>query len=129
MTNLPKGFNVHVANMGIKDETNDVMLVTSDVQAKVSAVFTQSLFAGPSIVLSREHAQSGTSRAVVVVSKNANVATGAIGTANANELAALVGASVQCDPTEVLVGSTGVIGVQYPMDRIREHFVNLVGPF
>ena len=129
MTSLPKGFNVHVANMGVKDETNDVMLLTCDVQAKVSAVFTQSLFAGPSIVLSREHAQSGTSRAVVVVSKNANVATGAIGTANANELAALVGASVQCEPTEVLVGSTGVIGVQYPMDRIREHFVSLVGPF
>ena len=82
MTSLPKGFNVHVANMGVKDETNDVMLLTCDVQAKVSAVFTQSLFAGPSIVLSREHAQSGTSRAVVVVSKNANVATGAIGAAN-----------------------------------------------
>jgi glutamate N-acetyltransferase/amino-acid N-acetyltransferase len=56
---------------------------------------------------------------VVVVSKNANVATGDEGMANAREVAAGVAARVGITPREVLLASTGVIGRQYPMDRIR----------
>ena len=118
----PTGYRVHVANVGIKDETLDFLVVASDRVATVAATFTRSLFAGPSVVVSREAAASGRARAIVVVSKNANVATGEEGLADARELqsrtAALVGASAD----DVLVASTGVIGRRYPIDRIRSHF-------
>ncbi|MDG2111691.1 MAG: bifunctional glutamate N-acetyltransferase/amino-acid acetyltransferase ArgJ [Actinomycetota bacterium] len=129
MTDLPQGFSVHVANMGVKDDSDDVMVLATQRDATVAGVFTKSRFSGPSVVLSREHVADGRASAVIVVSKNANVATGAEGAANASMLAQLVSAAVGCAPTEVIVGSTGVIGVQYPMDRIRSHLGSVSGPF
>ena len=61
----------------------------------------------------------GTARAVVVISKNANVATGRQGHDDALEVAAASPRALGCDPTDVLVASTGVIGRRYPIDRIR----------
>ena len=54
-----------------------------------------------------------------VISKNANVATGETGMANAREVVAGVAASLGCAPTDILIASTGVIGRQYPMDAVR----------
>jgi glutamate N-acetyltransferase/amino-acid N-acetyltransferase len=122
---LPRGFHAHVANVGIKDDTDDFVVVASDVPCAAAAVFTRSRFAGPSVEVSRRHVADGTLQAVVVVSKNANVATGSIGLANAEELAAGVGAAVGCGTEGVLVTSTGVIGRQYPMERIRAHLATL----
>lgn len=129
MIELPQGFTAHVANMGIKDDTPDVMILATEQPSVVAGVFTKSRFSGPSVTLSRGHVADGRAQAVVVVSKNANVATGAQGAANAAEVAALVAAAVGCSPSEVVVGSTGVIGVQYPMERIRAHLSPLRGPF
>ena len=126
---LPRGFHAHVANIGIKDDTDDFVVVASDRPCTAAAVFTRSRFAGPSVEVSREHAADGSLQAVVVVSKNANVATGAVGLANARELARGVAAAVPCPTEDVLVTSTGVIGRQYPMDRIRAHLGELRGPF
>lgn len=129
MTDLPAGFTVHVANMGVKDDTDDVMVLACDRSASAAGVFTKSRFSGPSVVVSREHMANGSAQAAIVVSKNANVATGAEGAANAVELAELVGAAVGCEPSGVIVGSTGVIGVQYPMGRIRSHLAAIEAPF
>lgn len=118
-TPLPLGFTCHVANVGIKDDTDDFVVVVSDRPAAVSGLFTRSRFAGPSVVVSRAHAADHSGRAVVVISKNANVATGAEGLANAREVAAGVAARLGCAPADVLVASTGVIGRQYPMPRVR----------
>ena len=126
---LPRGFHAHVANVGIKDDTDDFVVVAADAPCPAAAVFTRSRFAGPSVELSRRHVADGQLQAFVVVSKNANVATGATGRANAEELAAGVAAAVGCETTDVLVTSTGVIGRQYPMDRIRSHLAGLRGPF
>ena len=126
---LPRGFHAHVANIGIKDDTDDFVVVASDRPCTAAAVFTRSRFAGPSVEVSREHAADGSLQAVVVVSKNANVATGAVGLANARELARGVAAAVPCPTEDVLVTSTGVIGRQYPMDRIQAHLGELRGPF
>ena len=92
-------------------------------------MFTRSRFAGPSVEVSREHAADGTLQAVVVVSKNANVATGPQGLADARELAHGVAAAVGCGAGDVLVTSTGVIGRPYPMERVREHLRGLARPF
>ncbi|HTO00441.1 MAG TPA: bifunctional glutamate N-acetyltransferase/amino-acid acetyltransferase ArgJ [Microthrixaceae bacterium] len=118
---LPLGFRAHVANVGIKDLTDDFVVVASDEPCNAVAMFTKSRFAGPSVVVSRRNAADRSLQAVVVVSKNANVATGAEGLANAEELAASVARSVGIGAEDVLVTSTGVIGRQYPMERIREH--------
>ena len=131
MTNavLPRGFSAHVANVGIKDDTDDFVVLAADRRCAASAVFTRSRFAGPSVEVSRRHAANGALRAVVVVSKNANVATGAQGLADAEALAAGVAAGIGCDVDDVLVASTGVIGRPYPMERIRAHLAQLHGPF
>ncbi len=127
---LPTGFSAHVANIGIKDTSTDFLVVASEVTATAAAVFTRSRFAGPSVLLSRRHIDDGRLRAALVVSKNANVATGPQGAANAAELALGVGQALGCDPSEVLVTSTGVIGRQYPMELIRAHLSTLVaGPY
>ena len=121
MTALPRGFRAHVANIGIKDDTTDFALVVGDEACAASAVFTQSRFAGPSVLLSRDHVANGSIRAVAVISKNANVAVGPDGHADALELARGVAKAVGCAPDEVLIASTGVIGRRYPIEKVRSH--------
>lgn len=115
----PKGFRSIIANLGIKDDRDDFMAVISDVPASISAVFTQSRFAGPSVTLSREVAKRDTARGVVVIARNANVATGPEGLANAQEVRTGLARAVGVDPQEMVIASTGVIGRQYPMEKIR----------
>jgi len=116
---LPKGFRAHVTNVGVKDTTDDFTVVAADTVCAAAGVFTQSSFAGPSVLVSRRHLTSGTARAMVVISKNANVATGDQGMRDAEEVVAGVAAALGCDAADVLIASTGVIGRAYPMDRIR----------
>ena len=125
---LPRGFHAHVANVGVKDATDDFTVVAADGPCVAAAVFTQSSFAGPSVVVSRRNVADGVARAMVVISKNANVATGAQGLADAEEVAAGVARSLGCSPAEVLIASTGVIGRTYPMDRIRAGLAAIPAP-
>jgi glutamate N-acetyltransferase/amino-acid N-acetyltransferase len=126
---LPRGFTCHVANIGIKDSTDDFVVIASDHVAPAAAVFTKSRFAGPSVTLSRVHVADGRLRAFAVISKNANVATGAAGEDDAREIAAGVARALGAEDGDVLVASTGVIGRRYPMERIRDHLSGLAGPF
>jgi len=119
MTTLPAGFHSHVANIGVKDDTDDFVVIAAERAVPVAAVFTKSRFAGPSVTLSRTQVADGQASAVVVISKNANVATGPQGHADAIEVAQRVAARIGCEPTDVVVTSTGVIGRRYPIDRIR----------
>ncbi len=116
---LPPGFHAHVANVGIKDDSDDFVVVAADRPCSAAGVFTRSSFAGPSVLVSREHVADHRARAVVVISKNANVATGHEGLANAREVALGVATALGIDASDVLIASTGVIGRQYPMDRVR----------
>ena len=72
-TDLPAGFRAYVANIGIKDDTDDLVIVAADQPCAAAAVFTKSSFAGPSVLVSRDHIGNGRAQAVVVISKNANV--------------------------------------------------------
>jgi glutamate N-acetyltransferase / amino-acid N-acetyltransferase len=116
---LPAGFHSHVANIGVKDTTDDFVVVAADHACPTAGVVTRSRFAGPSVALSRANVADGTTQAVVVISKNANVATGQAGHDDAIEVARAVAERLGCEPTDVVVTSTGVIGRRYPMDRIR----------
>src|SRR5699024_2192416 len=125
---LPAGFRAHSGAAGLREDGDDVVVVVNDGPTPASsAVFTRSLFAGPSVVLSRANAASGRARGVVVVAKNANVATGEQGMANAREVLDRAAAAVGVAPEDLLIASTGVIGRQYPMDLLRTHLDGLAG--
>ena len=119
MIDLPKGFTHHVANIGIKDDTDDFVVVTAERPVPCAAMFTKSRFAGASVTLSQAHVADGLAQAVVVISKNSNVATGADGVSDAHEVAASVAERLGAAASDVVVTSTGVIGRRYPMDRVR----------
>ena len=121
MTTWPKGFHSYVANIGVKNTDDDFVVIAADRVGPAAGVFTQSRFAGCSVTLSRRNVADGRLRAFVVLSKNANVATGAQGMANAEEIVSIVANRLGCSASDVLIASTGVIGRQYPMERLRPH--------
>lgn len=88
-------------------------------------MFTQSLFVGPSVTLSRRRIEEGRPRALVVVASNANVANGEAGAADAEKLTAMAAHAAGVKTEEVLVASTGVIGRRYPMTKLSAHFAGL----
>ena len=127
-TSLPAGFRSWVTSVGIKDSSNDVVVVAADAPCPAAGVFTSSRFAGPSVVVSRRHLTKGTAGAVVVVSKNANVANGDAGMRDAEEIVRSVADRLGLAPEDVLIASTGVIGRPYPMDRVRAGLASLPSP-
>jgi len=104
---------------GIKPGRTDLALLVSDRPCTASGVFTTNLFKASCVRLCAEHLQDGTARAVIVNAGCANAATGEQGMADSREMAALTAEALGCAPTDVLVSSTGVIGVHLPMDKIR----------
>jgi glutamate N-acetyltransferase/amino-acid N-acetyltransferase len=118
---VPRGFLSHTANVGIKDGSADFSILAADGPCQAEAVFTRSRFSGPSVTLSRRHLATGRPRAIVTVSKNANVATGAAGDRDAEALAAGVAAVLGVATEDVLVASTGVIGRRYPEGKLSAH--------
>ena len=123
---LPAGFACHVGNIGIKDDTDDVMVLAADRVSAAAGVFTKSLFSGASVRRSQANIADGRVQAVVVVSKNSNVATGEQGERDAANLANRVAELVGCEPDQVLVGSTGLIGVPYPEGKVDTYFDRLI---
>ncbi|MEN3586560.1 bifunctional glutamate N-acetyltransferase/amino-acid acetyltransferase ArgJ [Streptomyces sp. ZYX-F-203] len=128
-TREPKGFAVHTAPVGLADDgRDDLTVLYSRTPATVSAVFTRSRFVGPSVTLSRETAADRLARGVVVLARNANVATGPQGEKNAREIRAAAARALGLAEEELLIASTGVIGRQYPMQGIRDHLSALTPP-
>lgn len=120
---LPQGFRCFVTAAGLREQGDDVSVLLSTEEGTTSAgVFTQSLFAGASVTVSREMVGRGDARALVTVAKNANVATGEVGEANARELQQLAARVAGIAPEQTFIASTGVIGRRYPMDKLRAAF-------
>jgi glutamate N-acetyltransferase/amino-acid N-acetyltransferase len=125
----PSGFHVHTGRAGIaNDGRDDLAVLVSDTPAVVSGMFTRSRFAGPSVVLSRAACQDFSARGVVVLSRNANVATGEAGMAQATEVRDGVAERLGVPADELLIASTGVIGVEYPMGAVRTAIGELCYP-
>ena len=115
----PQGFLAAAKNVGIKDDTLDMTVIFSSVRARAAAMFTRNRFPGAPVIVGREHIADGFAQAIVVNSKNANVATGQRGIDDALEMCRLVAGELGIDSRDVLPFSTGVIGRHLPMDRIR----------
>ena len=116
---FPRGFRCASRNVGLKPEARDLTLFASDVDAAAAAVFTRNQFPGAPIILGRETLKGGTLRAIIANSKVSNVATGARGVENARRMAAAAAGELGTDAGKVLVSSTGVIGVQLPVEKIE----------
>jgi glutamate N-acetyltransferase/amino-acid N-acetyltransferase len=118
----PRGFRAAGISAGIKASGNaDLMLLVADAPAQVAAVFTTNKVVAAPVVVSREHIarSGGLARAIVVNSGCANACTGDAGMRDAREMAAETARLVGCPAEQVLVSSTGVIGVNLPMDKVR----------
>jgi glutamate N-acetyltransferase/amino-acid N-acetyltransferase len=121
---LPRGFRFASASAGLKRKGHtgalDVALIVSDVPASAAAVFTQNLVQAPPVVLSREHvrASAGAMRAVIVNSGNANCSVGPGGMVASRATAARVAELLGCSEKQVVVCSTGVIGVPIRVELI-----------
>jgi len=117
----PRGFLAAGVAAGIKKEGLDVALVVSERPAAAAGAFTRNLLVAAPVVVSREHLRraGGRARAVVLNAGCANAATGARGLADARATARLAARLVGAAPHEVLVCSTGTIGVPLPMRALR----------
>lgn len=122
-----KGFKAYGVHCGLKKAKLDLAVVISEVPAAAAGVFTTNLVQAAPIKITKEHlALGGTARAVVINSANANACTGSQGILDAKAMAGAVAEHLNCSPEEVLVSSTGVIGVPLPMDRIMAGITKLM---
>jgi len=113
-----KGIKTAGVHAGIKKHKKDIAIIYSEKVAAAAGVFTLNKVKAAPLLISEEHldASGGFCRAVVVNSGNANACTGSIGLANARAMGLAVAEALELAEEEVLVSSTGVIGVQLPMD-------------
>ena len=118
------GYKAAGVYAGIKPTTHawplDVMLLTSDQLASAAAVFTTNLTQAAPVVLSRSNLlrSHGVARAIVCNSGCANACTGEAGMKVSEATAAFVAGKVECHDDQVLVASTGVIGVDLDLDKV-----------
>ncbi len=120
----PRGFVAAGVAAGIKASGDlDLSLVatTDGRPVTAAAVFTRNLVCAAPVQVSRDHlaATGGRAAAVVLNSGNANAATGQPGRAVAEETCGLVAAGIGCAPEEVLVCSTGLIGIPLDPEPLR----------
>jgi glutamate N-acetyltransferase/amino-acid N-acetyltransferase len=117
----PSGFAAGGIACGIKPSgAPDLAIVATADHASVAAagVFTSNLVAAAPVQVSRTHLHDGRAAAVVLNSGNANAATGEDGRQHALRMAALTAESLGCVTRDVLVCSTGLIGIPLPMDPL-----------
>ncbi|MFQ5874909.1 MAG: bifunctional glutamate N-acetyltransferase/amino-acid acetyltransferase ArgJ [Dehalococcoidia bacterium] len=118
----PQGFRAGGVYCGVKaygEEKMDLGLLYSETPCAAAAVFTTNKITAPGVLVSREHIKDGKAQAVVVNSGIANVAVGFHGQEDAETMTELAAQKLGLGSSEVLVASTGVIGVELPMARIR----------
>ncbi len=116
------GFEAFGLASGIKESgAPDLALVATVDRAPVSAagVFTSNLATAAPVLVTRAHLADGRAAAVVVNSGNANAATGAVGRHHAERMCELTAEQLGCNASDVLVCSTGLIGIPLPMAPIE----------
>jgi glutamate N-acetyltransferase/amino-acid N-acetyltransferase len=119
----PRGFVAGATYVGLKtrgENLLDLGILYSQVPCGAAGIFTTNRVKAAPVTVSQLHLANGQPRAIVVNSGCANACTGQEGYDNAMEMAHLTAHKLGLRPVDVLVASTGVIGVQLPMDKIRQ---------
>ena len=128
-TTSPLGFTAVSHAAGIKKENQlDLAIVASEQDCACAAVFTTSQVVAAPVIVDRETVTNNPNgiRVVVTNSKNANACTGEPGLANSRATQAITAEALGIAPNQVLVMSTGVIGVQLPMDKLEAGIITAV---
>ena len=123
-----KGFTAGGTYAGLKTQGDGILdlgILLSDTPANLAATFSTNKVLSPSVVLSRQRAQRGMARGVVANSGCANCCVGEQGLTDAAELTELAAAHTGVAPDDMLVCSTGMIGVELPMALLRQNVGNV----
>lgn len=123
----PEGFFATGVACGLKkDGKKDLAIICSEDSAAAAGVFTTNKVKGHSLQLTMDHIKTGYANAIVINSGNANACIGEQGYADALEIATITAGLLECNPQDILVGSTGVIGKPLDMEIIRPALEELV---
>ncbi|MBO4853278.1 MAG: bifunctional glutamate N-acetyltransferase/amino-acid acetyltransferase ArgJ [Schwartzia sp.] len=115
----PKGFKAAGVKAGIKKSGNlDLALIYTEKEAAVAGTFTKNQVAAAPVHVSKEVVKGGKAHAICANAGCANACTGEQGMNNARAMAKAAADAVGCPASEVIVASTGVIGVQLPMEKV-----------
>ncbi|HYL47110.1 MAG TPA: bifunctional glutamate N-acetyltransferase/amino-acid acetyltransferase ArgJ [Candidatus Limnocylindrales bacterium] len=129
LSDLPRGFSFSATACGLKKSGLDLALLASDVPAAAAAMFTQNRVQAPPVLASQVHLRKSRHRmrGIIVNSGNANCCTGSDGYAAAAATALKVARELDgLPPSQVLVCSTGVIGVPLRVEKILRAVPQLV---
>lgn len=124
----PAGFLCNAVECGIKDPSKkrlDLGLLYSEYPTVSAGTFTTNQVKAAPVKLCQKHLRANDIRAIVMNSGNANACTGPRGIEDAHLMASKTAHELELQPQQVLVGSTGIIGLPMPMDRITPHFASL----
>ncbi len=116
-----EGFTANGILCRIKEnrKTNDTALIYSQVPCSAAGVFTRNRVKAEPVKLSMRNIRNGKIQAVIANSGNANCCTGEKGAAAARKMAELAADALSINPEDVIVCSTGVIGSQFPVEKIE----------
>jgi glutamate N-acetyltransferase/amino-acid N-acetyltransferase len=118
----PEGFSSAALHSGIKAKAGalDLTVIAAEEPVSAAGLFTTNLAQAAPVVVSKRHLQhsGGIARAIVVNSGCANACTGTQGMADAERMAREAAAALGCGIEQVLVASTGVIGVNLRMEKV-----------
>ncbi|MDO9529469.1 MAG: bifunctional glutamate N-acetyltransferase/amino-acid acetyltransferase ArgJ [Syntrophales bacterium] len=121
------GFLANGIDVGIKaDGGKDLSLIFSEVPAVAAGVFTKNLFKAAPVILDMERIKKGVAQAIVANSGNANAATGDRGYKDALAMSEAVSGKLNIKDDLVLVASTGIIGQNLPIKKIKDGVDRLV---
>ena len=123
-----RGFSAGATYAGIKtyaEDKVDLGLILSESPCVAAGVFTTSAIRSPSVTVNQEHLAQGPVRGLVVNSGIANACVGDQGYKDAQEMVAVAARRMGVQPEEVMVCSTGVIGVELPISLIRTGVENI----
>lgn len=117
----PSGFVAGSVSSGLRDEPSlDLTILSGSEKTKSAGVFTKNQVVAPPVILSQRHLSLNSARAIVVNSAIANAVVGAQGMEDAEKMASITAEQLGILKSQVLVCSTGVIGVPLPMDLISK---------
>ena len=123
-----KGFSGGATYAGLKtldDDTLDLGILLSELPATVAGMFSTNRVISPSVTLTKQRVANGSARAVVANSGCANCCVGDQGLRDAEQMASLAAGHIGVAADDVLVCSTGLIGVELPMALIRQNIGNV----
>lgn len=117
----PQGFLAQGVVAGIKSkDKKDLAIIYSPYSCNAAGVFTSNKVRAACIDLNKSYLKNNQARAIVVNSGNANACTGEQGWEDAINMSKTTAQALDIEASDVLVASTGVIGVYMPMEKIEE---------